>query len=136
MQSLGDLGVNWLLHIFDRPIVHIRLIFLIMATFYASTVSTIVFAGHEEPLSAEMDPTLEHRRAQSTNIIAYLRGLPSWMWRIGATYAFGCFMMFCTLPNSSSWLGSTVLGGKISCNPEIREGQNLEELVFTLTLDI
>lgn len=49
----------------------------------------------------------------SFNIFEYLRSLPSWMWRIGFTHALGFFSLFCFLPNASSWLGTTVLGGTL-----------------------
>lgn len=110
LASFGDLAVNGLLHFFDQPIAHTRLIFALAAIFYTCTVSVLLVVGRETPFSKD-DPAIANAPPPSFNIFAYLRGLPSWMWRIGGTYCLGFFALFCTIPNASSWLGSSVLGG-------------------------
>lgn len=117
MFSLGDLAASALLRIFPEPVSHIQVCFLIAAVIYSTSVATLLVLGRETPLRGgdgnvasgdDVDHAQEHA---SLNIFAYLQSLPGWMWRIGITHAFGFFALFCFLPNTSTWLGSAVLGG-------------------------
>lgn len=110
MGSFGDLAANFLVHSFDEPVSRIRICFLIAMIFYASTVGVLLVVGRETPVRSD-DPDIQDAQNQSLNILEYLRGLPTWMWRIGGTYALGFFTLFCVMPNASSWLGGSVLGG-------------------------
>eukprot|EP00177_Eucheuma_denticulatum_P005947 GFKZ01010844.1.p1 GENE.GFKZ01010844.1~~GFKZ01010844.1.p1 ORF type:complete len:298 (-),score=23.19 GFKZ01010844.1:1374-2267(-) len=110
MGSLGDLAANLLVHSFEQPVTRIQLVFFIGVLFYSATVLVLIVAGREQPLS-EDDPSLEDARRHSMNILDYLRGIPPWLWRVGGTYGLGFFTLFCVMPNASSWLGSSVLGG-------------------------
>lgn len=111
MSSLGDLSANAIVHSFEEPIKQIRLIFLITAVLYAVTVTTILCIGRETPISTE-----EHTRWDTGispfNVFAHFHNLPSWLWRIGGTFSLGFFCFFCVLPYASSWIASSVLGGK------------------------
>lgn len=112
MFSLGDLAASALLDSFEEPVSHIRLIFLIAGSVYAITVFSLLFLGKEQRMYPN-DPQLQQNseESNSVNIFQYLQSLPAWMWCIGLTHALGFFSLFCFLPNTSSWLGSTVLGG-------------------------
>lgn len=117
MGSSGDLAANALIHLFEEPVTKIRLCFVIAAIFYTATVLVLLFAGKEKPLRPD-HPDIQDAKKQSLNILEYLRGLPHWMWRIGGTYALGFFTLFCVMPNASSWVGSSVLGG----DPDAAQG--------------
>lgn len=110
MSSLGDLSVNAVLQMFREPISEIRIIFASAAIFYIVTTSTLLFAGREAQVLAD-DPAIANSAPPSFNVLSYLRDLPSWMWRIGGTYALGFFTFYCVMPYASSWIGSSVLGG-------------------------
>lgn len=110
MGALGDLAANFLVHSFEEPVSRIRLCFFIAMIFYASTVSVLLVFGRETAVRSD-DPDIQDAKNQSLNIMDYLKGLPNWMWRIGGTYALGFFALFCVMPNASSWLGGSVLGG-------------------------
>lgn len=110
MGSFGDLAANFLVHSFDEPVARIRLCFLVAMVFYTCTVMVLLVVGRETPVRPD-DPNIQDAKNQSTNIMDYLKELPKWMWRIGGTYALGFFTLFCVMPNASSWLGGTVLGG-------------------------
>lgn len=111
LGSFGDLAANALVNSFDQPVTHIRLCFYIACAVYVPTVLSLLVVGKEKPMR-EDDPHLKDAQQQSLNIFNYLRGLPPWMWRVGTTYAFGFFALFCVQPYISGWLGSSVLGGK------------------------
>lgn len=112
MSSLGDLFANAIVQLFEEPIAQIRLIFLITVLLYTATITTILWFGHETPVSTDI-----HAHCDTTsspyNVLAYFRNLPSWLWRIGGTYALGFFCFFCVLPYASSWIASSVMGGKL-----------------------
>lgn len=113
MFSVGDLISSALINSFPEPVSRIHLIFLAIGVVYFISVSSLLFLGRETPIATN-ESTCEHdgEESYSFNIFAYLRSLPMWMWRIGATHALGFFALFCFYPNTSSWLGSVVLGGK------------------------
>lgn len=128
MFSLGDLTASALLRLFPEPVSQIQICFLVAALIYSTSVASLLLLGHETPLTPLTDEehhdeeadasgegdtseTAQRRGASAYNIFAYLHALPSWMWRIGITHALGFFALFCFLPNTSSWLGGSVLGG-------------------------
>lgn len=111
MGSVGDLSVQALLNYFDEPVAHIRFAFLVIGTIFMVTIVTLLVAAKEVPVE-EDDEGLARANQQSLNVLTYMRGLPPWLWSTGAIYSGGFFTLFCTLPNASSWLGSTVLHGK------------------------
>ncbi|KAI0558248.1 MFS/sugar transport protein [Gracilaria domingensis] len=117
--SLGDLAANALVDSYEKPVSHIRSCYFLAALLYSSTVMVLLVLGKEKPLERVDDQAAESR---SFNILNYLKSLPGWMWRIGGTYALGFFMLFCTMPNLSSWLGASVLGG----DPNAPEGSDSE----------
>lgn len=110
MGSLGDLATNLLIDYLEEPVANIRLCFGIIMAVYACTVIVLVVVGKEVPVK-EDDPDVKKAQSQSSNVFEYFNGLPAWMWRVGGTYALGFFALFCVMPNVSSWLGSSVLGG-------------------------
>lgn len=111
LGSFGDLAASALVNSFDQPVTHIRLCFFIACAVYVPAVLSLLVLGKEKPMSPD-DPHLKDAQRQSLNIFSYLQGLPSWMWRLGTTYSFGFFTLFCVQPYISGWLGSSVLGGK------------------------
>lgn len=123
MFSLGDLASSALINYLPEPVSSIQWCFLIVGIVYTISVSSLLVIGAETPLDPN-DPSIHESQRYDANIFAYLRGLPRWMWRIGATHAFGFFALFCFLPNTSSWLGSTVLGG----NPDAKPGSKKSKL--------
>lgn len=110
MASFGDLSANGLVHYFSQPIKHIHVCFLVTAIIYTLTMMVVLIVGVEEPLQHD-DESVEEAQPLSLNVLDYLRGLPPWLWRIGGTYALAFFALFCIVPNGSTWLGSSVLGG-------------------------
>lgn len=112
MGSFGDLAASALVNSFAEPVSHIRLCFFIAAVVYVAAVTVLLVMGKETRMQSG-DPRCAQANEQSLNIFAYLRALPPWMWKIGATYALGFFTLFCVMPNTSSWLGSSVLRGKL-----------------------
>ena len=110
MGSLGDLAANFLVDYMEEPVANIRLSFGIVMAVYACTVMALVVVGKEVPVK-EDDPDIKKAQSQSSNVFEYFNGLPAWMWRVGGTYALGFFALFCVMPNMSSWLGASVLGG-------------------------
>lgn len=122
MGSFGDLAANLLVNSFEEPVAKIRWCFAIAMAVYASTIMVLVVVGKELPVKAD-DPDVREARNHPTTIYEYLKGLPKWMWRVGATYALGFFALFCVLPNMSSWLGSSVLGGK-----QVRDAPRRDQL--------
>lgn len=75
------------MQLFDQLTRHVRLRFALMATLCTLTVSVIVVAGHEDPISQD-DPSLMERN-QPTTIVSFLCEMPAWVWRMRTTYAFG-----------------------------------------------
>lgn len=113
MFSVGDLAASAMINLSKEPVSSIHKIFFFTGVVYFLSVASLLVLGKETPISDE-DSSDEHGpdASYSFNIFSYLRSLPAWMWRIGATHALGFFALFCFYPNTSSWLGSVVLGGK------------------------
>lgn len=107
MMSLGDLTVNGIVHFFEKPIAHIRVIFLISAALYTVSTLTLLLAGPQKVNNVTTDTSSSHSFSD------YFRGLPPELWRIGAPYALGFFTFYCFLPYASSWMGSSVLQGML-----------------------
>lgn len=129
MFSIGDLCANGLLNASQEPVSQIRVCFFVVAILYAISVSSLLVLGKESSLRTD-DPSLQTDNSQSShsfNIFSYLRSLPPWMWRIGITHALGFFALFCFLPNTSTWVGATVLGGDPSAPPKSAKARLYEE---------
>lgn len=163
MVSFGDLAVNGVLHLFEEPIKHIRMIFLIAAMFYTATTMSLLIYGSEQKNVAftKSSQILSHGTEDSENartedsddstssldVLGYLRSLPPKLWRIGGTYALGYFTFYCILPYASSWLGSSVLRGMfffwcffifkslcMICGISLRHGANFSHFVVYVGL--
>lgn len=119
MFSVGDLVASTMINLSKEPVSSIHKIFFFTGIVYFLSVASLLILGKETPIT-EDESTADHPddASYSFNIFSYLRSLPAWMWRLGATHALGFFALFCFYPNTSSWLGSVVLGGKsllVSC---------------------
>lgn len=110
MFSLGDLAASGLVHAIEEPVSYIRYCFLAAGLMYFLTVASLLFLAKERPIQPN-ELSVEESQGQAMNIFSYLHALPPWMWRVGGTHALGFFSLFCFLPNTSTWLGTTVLGG-------------------------
>lgn len=123
--SAGDCAVSLLLNQFAEPVAHITKLFLATGLVYFFTSLVVLVVGKEgsprnlrikptsipEPVpgTGAQQPTVVH--AKEWRVLSYLRSLPLWLWRVGAVFTFGFFTFFCIMPNASTWMGSSVLGG-------------------------
>lgn len=123
MGSLGDLCVNTVLRQFKDPVQSIRPLFLLTGAAYVITSSVLMMVAREQRYTpGQSEDALSNVElgddAQCCSLVDYLRSLPGWLWRVGGTFALGFFGFFCVLPNSSAWLGSSVMQGTLQGAPE------------------
>lgn len=130
MGSLGDLAASAMLNAFDQPVSHIRICYMLAALVFTASVLVLVVTAKEKPIEPSEIPANNPR---SFNILSYLRALPPWMWRIGLTYSLGFFTIFCVWPNASTWIGSSVLQGKVQT---IALGRDIHIRIYTHTIPL
>lgn len=120
-QGLGDFAVNVVLERIDDPVGQLRLLALGVAAVYVCSNAALCFVAREEQHQQQprglADGPLKRRtwsarvRQMPVAAVRFLRSSPAWLWRVGAGVSLGFFAFFCIMPNSSAWLGSSVLQG-------------------------
>lgn len=121
MAGLGDFSVNMVVERLADPVEHLQWLCLVVATVYVCTSAAMFFISREQqyqlpPQDLVTEPlkrtTWGARVRQAPAWVGlFFKSIPPWLWRVGSAMALGFFAFFCIMPNSSAWLGSSVLQG-------------------------
>lgn len=136
MGSAGDLVANCLLGFFEMPVGHVSTVFGIGLIVFVVSVGVILVVAEEVPWGQdgggvggeellgekeelgvmmeegdEVEDGDEGDMGRGEDNVIWCFGLPWWFWKLGFAY-FLCFAsFFAIVPNISSWMGETVMGG-------------------------